>query len=179
MTEGDFAAGMARIEELLARTEQSCAPESLPVVRELVRALLEVHRVGLGELLAALEDGNPSHGEALRAAASREAVAGLLLMHDLHPDALAKRVERALREANDAGAGAAVAELVQLEGRDVRVRISGKPAAAQLLARVVERALCERAPDCAPHLDVEADAEAPPRGLVPLGRLRARSGGAA
>jgi hypothetical protein len=179
MSEGDFAAGMARLDELLARAEQCCAPESLPVVRELVRTLLEVHRVGLGELLGALEDGNPSLRERLRAAASREAVAGLLLMHDLHPDALPERVERALREASDAGAGAAVAKLVQLDGTDVRVRISGKPAAAQLLAKVVERALCERAPDCVVHLDVEASGEDSARGLVPLERLRARSGGAA
>jgi hypothetical protein len=176
--EGDFAASMARLEELLARAEQCCSPESLPVVRELVRALLEVHRVGIAELLRALDEGSPAPGDVIQAAAERRAVAGLLLMHDLHPDALATRVARALRDANAAGTGAAVAELVGIDGADVRVRISGKPAAARLLANVAERALCERAPDGAVHLDVQAEGEDFPRGLVPLERLRARSGGA-
>ena len=179
MSDANFAASMARLEELLARAEQVCPPESLSVVRELVRSLLDVHRVGLAELLRVVEAGDPASGDVLRAAAAHDAVAGLLLMHDLHPEALATRVERALRDANDAGAGAAVAELARLDGTDVHVRLSGRPAATELLARVVERVLCERAPDATLHLDVLTRGEDVPRGLVPLERLRARPGGAA
>jgi len=179
MSDEDFAAGMGRLEELIARAEESCSPESLPVVRELVRSLLDVHRIGLAELLAAIEDGARASGaDAARAAASRPAVAGLLLMHDLHPDALATRVEQALREANGASTGGATAELLRIDDLYVRVVVSGKRAAAQMLARVVERTLCERAPDATVHLDVAAAIDDDRQGgLVPLDRLRARSGG--
>lgn len=178
MNDTDFAAGMGRLEELLARTEESCAPEALPVIRELVRSLLDVHRMGLAELLGALDDANPSNVDLVRAVASRPAVAGLLLMHDLHPDALALRVEAALREANGASAGSAAAELVRLDGADVLVRISGKRAAVRVLAKIVERTLGERAPDGTLHLDVVTLDDALPENVVPITRLR-RPGGAA
>lgn len=178
MSDAEFAAGMGKLEELLARAEQCCAPETLGIVRELVRSLLEVHRLGLGELLRALEEENAATVDAVRAAAARPAVAGLLLMHELHPDALQKRVDRALRESNDAGAGAATAELLRLDGADMWVRVTGRPAAAELLAKVVERVLCERAPDGTLHLDVTAVGVDLPQNVVPLARLRARSGGA-
>ena len=170
MSAGEFAEGMSRLEGLIAEVERSCPAESLPLVRELVRALLDVHESGLRELLGALADE-----ERASLVARRPVVASLLLMHGLHPDELRVRVEGALREANDAAPGHAVAELSRLDGADVFVRIQGKASAAALLRKAVERAVCERAPDAT--LVVEERIEAGTGTLIPLERLTARSAG--
>jgi len=38
MSAGEFAEGMSRLEALVVEVERSCPAESLPLVRELVRA---------------------------------------------------------------------------------------------------------------------------------------------
>ncbi|HEX4340431.1 MAG TPA: hypothetical protein VH062_31195 [Polyangiaceae bacterium] len=182
MSADDFDAGMGRIEELVQRAETECAKDSLPLVRDLVRALLDVHRIGLGELIAALETGGTSGApELVRIVRSRPAVASLLAMHDLHPESVEARVQRALREANDVAGGRAEASLVRADGADVVVSVSGSGQSAELLVKTAERLVCEYAPDATLH--VEKHFEPDPRAnaapnLVPLSRLRAGAGGA-
>jgi hypothetical protein len=175
MTKEDFAAKMARLEGLITHVEATCPPEPLELVRELVSTLLDVHRSGLTELIAGL--GGASTGAPLpRAVVDRPTVASLLLMHDLHPDAPADRVERAVREANELASGAAHAELLSFDGAGAVVRIQGKPAGAELLGKVLDRVVTERAPDVA--LRIEAGAPQAKGNLVPISRLRERRGGA-
>jgi hypothetical protein len=176
MSAGEFAEGMSRLEALVAEVERSCPAESLPLVRELVRVLLDVHESGLRELLGVLAQAEPGE-EPARLVARHPVVASLLLMHGLHPDELRVRVERALREANDAAPGHAEAELSRLDGADVFVRIQGKASAAALLRKTVERAVCERAPDATLVVEERIEAEPAPIGtLIPLERLRPRKG---
>ena len=180
MSAGDFGDGMNRLEGLIAEVERSCPEDSLPLVRELVRLLLNVHEGGLRELLQALGEARPGEGEELvRAVVRRPVVASLLLMHGLHPDALGERVERAVREANDAAPGQAVAELSRIDGAEVFVQIRGKAAPAALLRKAVERTVCERAPDATLFVEEDVEGPAAPSGqLIPLERLRARTGSA-
>jgi hypothetical protein len=177
MSDEEFGAGMNRLEGLIAEVEQVCSRESLPLVRELVRLLLEVHQSGLRELLQALAEATPGgSGELMRVAARRPVVASLLLMHGLHPDAVGGRVERAVREANDAVPGQAVAELSRLDGANAFVRTRGKAAPLSLLRKAVERAVCERAPDATLFVEEEVEADAAPAvRLIPLERLKART----
>jgi hypothetical protein len=177
MSADDFNAGMSRLEGLIAEVERSCSRDSLPLVRELVRLLLDVHKSGLEALLGALAEAEPGGGDALmRTVARRPVVASLLLMHELHPDAFALRVEHALREANDSAPGQALARLSRIEGVDVFVHIEGKAAAAAILRKAVERVVCERAPEAILLVEEDVAAEPAPSGqLIPLSRLRART----
>ena len=175
MSHDDFEAGMTRIEELIGRVETVCSPEVLPLVRELVRSLLDVHRVGLSELLSLLEGTGKAE-----LALARPMIASLLLMHDLHPESVETRVRRAVREANDVAGGRAQAELVRSDGADVTVFLSGGAASAALLERALERLVSDHAPDATLHIEKRLDAAsaAPGPQLVPVERLRAKAGGA-
>jgi hypothetical protein len=183
LTPPEFDGSMNRLEELLAEVERLASPESLETVRELVRTLLEVHRPGLEEMLAALGTSGTSgtsgtKEEAFRALCDRPSVATLLLMHDLHPQGLHDRMKRALREAHDAAGHDARAEVWRIDGSRVFVRVHGEnPAGKRLLRRALERVALERAPDAV--LDIEGGEEPPEPGLIPVARLVSRGGKAA
>ncbi|QDY75544.1 thioredoxin [Streptomyces qinzhouensis] len=78
---------------------------------QLVRELLAFHGEGLAALVAAVPP------QALAAALDDPAAAGLLVLHDLHPEDTAARIRRALRSAAD-GPGAAAAGTVEFTGFD-------------------------------------------------------------
>jgi hypothetical protein len=130
---------MARIEELLGRLEDAPEP-ARSGARQVVSALLEVHRVALAGIVGRL-DGNPA---ALRACLEDELIASVLILHDLHPDPLEVRVERALDRAR-AQLGASL-ELVSVEEGRVRVRFSSEGPLSPM-RRAVEEMICQTAPD--------------------------------
>ena len=124
---------MARIEELLGKLEAAPEP-ARSGAREVVAAVLEVHRAALARLVEKLDAG------ALRACLEDELVASVLILHDLHPDPLAVRVERALGQLDPS------LELVSVEEGQVRVRAAG---ASPAVRRAVEETVCQAAPDAA------------------------------
>jgi Fe-S cluster biogenesis protein NfuA len=71
-----------------------------PVVRdraeELVRAVLELHGAGLERLLSIVDSGGALTDDTVRALGEDELVAGLLVLHGLHPEPVARRVATAL-----------------------------------------------------------------------------------
>ena len=76
----------ARIEELVGALQGSADDEARASARELVALVLELHGTAWAKLLALL-DGD-SQREALRGALLAEpAIAEILLLHGLHPDA--------------------------------------------------------------------------------------------
>ncbi|MFJ8790695.1 hypothetical protein [Streptomyces sp. NPDC102462] len=83
-----------RIEEVLDRLSGTTDPAAAAAAEELVRSLMEFYGAGLArilELLSAPEDrprAEALFGDAL--------VASLLLLHDLHPEDLTTRIDRAL-----------------------------------------------------------------------------------
>jgi hypothetical protein len=173
----EFQGAMNRLEELLAEVERGASPESLETVRELVRTLLEVHRPGLEEMLAALGTSGMKE-EGMQALCDQPSVATLLLMHDLHPQALDVRMKRALREAHDAAGHDARAEVLRIDGNRVFIRVLGENrAGTRLLRRALERMALVRAPDAV--LDIEGGEEPPEPGLIPAARLFSRGGTAA
>ncbi|MGW3954726.1 hypothetical protein ACWEKM_28190 [Streptomyces sp. NPDC004752] len=83
-----------RIEEVLDRLSATADPAAVAAAEELVRCLMEFYGAGLArilELLSAPEDRR--RAEALL---GDELVASLLLLHDLHPEDLNTRIDRAL-----------------------------------------------------------------------------------
>ncbi|EDY51986.1 conserved hypothetical protein, partial [Streptomyces clavuligerus] len=83
----------ARVQRALDRLTDDTAREA---GEELVRALLALHGDGLDRLVRALPQG------ALGRALDDPAVAGLLTLHDLHPEPVGTRIGRAL-DATGAG----------------------------------------------------------------------------
>jgi Fe-S cluster biogenesis protein NfuA len=109
---------LARIDDLLERVEGAPGP-SAQAALDAVRALTEVY----GEALArVLDRAAPPLAEAM---ADDELLGHLMVLHEIHPEPLQKRVARAvqgLRPAVQASGGDV--ELVGIEGSVARVRLT-------------------------------------------------------
>lgn len=139
---GDFQARMGRVEGLLAQVEGLPDEGAREAVRELVRALMDLHGAGLARILEL--SGRP----AIEAFAADGLVASLLMLYDLHPLGLEVRVRSALDTARPfLRARRADVELVSLEQGALRLRLVGGGGGE--LARAVEEAVYAAAPDVA------------------------------
>ena len=79
-----------RIDVLLDEVQRRADPALAAKVEELVRAVLALHGAGLEQLLNLLDEPQ------VRQLVGDDLVAGLLLLHDLHPDDVATRIQHAL-----------------------------------------------------------------------------------
>jgi hypothetical protein len=145
----DVSGQMFRIRELI----QGLAAVDDPArnaARELVRAVLEVHRAALAKLLATMARDSAGYAACL----ADDLVASLLALHDLHPDPLAVRVERALGQVRSGLPTGATIGLVAADERRIRVRVVAPVESLAGARRAVEEALCRAAPDC-PSVQIE------------------------
>lgn len=87
-----------RVEEVLDRIAQRHDPEITASAEELVSVLMDFYGAGLARIVHLLDRGGNREGDGgPRAALLRdELVASLLVLHDLHPEDVATRIERAL-----------------------------------------------------------------------------------
>ncbi|TCC03730.1 NifU family protein [Kribbella soli] len=90
MDRHDVQALSERIDVLLDEVQRSADPALTRKVEELVRAVLTLHGAGLEQLLNLLDEPQ------VRQLVGDDLVAGLLLLHDLHPDDVATRIQGAL-----------------------------------------------------------------------------------
>ena len=79
-----------RIDVLLDEVQRRADPAVALKVEELIRAVLTLHGAGLEQLLNLLDEPQ------VRQLVGDDLVAGLLLLHDLHPDDVATRIQGAL-----------------------------------------------------------------------------------
>lgn len=163
------AAGEDRIEALLGQVRGMVSPPAWSRVEELIRALLELHRDGLSRALALLGEAGASGAELLERLAGDPTVAGLLLIHDLHPDDLESRIRKALARVRpylDSHGGDV--ELVAIDAAQgaVRLRMKGScdgcPSSALTVKLAVQGAIQELAPEIE-RFEVDGVADAPPR----------------
>jgi hypothetical protein len=158
-----------RIEELVARIE-SLDPAAQSHARELLDAVLELHRRGLARAAEALA------GAGLLESIAREpAVSAILLLHDLHPLGVEERARAAVERARShlAVEGCTV-ELLSVEDGVARVRLdrsTGHHSSAEELRTSLRDAIWAEAPELS---DVVIEGQvAPGRNEVPLVQLRA------
>lgn len=90
MDRRDAQALSERIDVLLDEVQRRAEPEVTEKVEELVRAVLSLHGAGLEQLLARLDEPQ------VRGLLEDHLVTGMLLLHDLHPDDVATRIQGAL-----------------------------------------------------------------------------------
>ncbi|MFJ5836877.1 hypothetical protein ACIQGO_08925 [Streptomyces shenzhenensis] len=90
-----------RIEEMLDRLAATADPAAVAAAEELVRSLMEFYGAGLARILELLSA--PEDGRRAQTLFGDELVASLLLLHDLHPEDLNARIDRALHSIGGVG----------------------------------------------------------------------------
>lgn len=142
----EFHARLQRLETLLHEVERWTDPAAQEHLREIVQAILDLHRAGLERMLERLD------AAILDACAGDEVAAGMLLLHGLHPLDLEARVRQALQEVRPAlhRHGGDV-ELLEVRDGIVRLRLEGNchgcPSSAATMRQTVEEAIVGKAPD--------------------------------
>jgi Fe-S cluster biogenesis protein NfuA len=173
----EFQAMLQRLDDLVREVERFPDPDSQDHAREIVRTLLDLHGTALERLLGHVRDSGEGGAAALDACARDDVVAGLLLLHGLHPDDLETRVLRALEQVRPAlrSHGGNV-ELVDVRDGVVRLRMLGSchrcPSSALTMKQTIEEAILARAPDVT-AIDVEGEGGAGDDrpAVTPVGRV--------
>jgi len=162
--EGAIEQRLGRIEALLQNLERLASPEAGAAARELVTLLLEMHGAGLARMIELIpltlpsppsdggegqKRGDEARRELLASWASDKLVAGILLLHGLHPVDLATRVRAALEGVqSDLRAHGAEVEVVDIVDGVVRLRLhENGTGAPRVLRTILEQILGETAPD--------------------------------
>jgi Fe-S cluster biogenesis protein NfuA len=162
----DFQARLERLDALLRQVEQLGDPAARARTREIVQTVLDLHAVGLGRLLEHLAEAGDAGRRVLDACAGDNLVAGMLLLHELHPLDLEARVRQALDGVRPylRSHGGNV-ELLGVADGVVRLRLQGSchscPSSAVTMQQTIEEAIYGRAPDVT-AIEVEGLAEEPP-----------------
>lgn len=133
----------ATVERLLDALATNAGPAAARYGEQLVRALIELYGVGLARMV---ELADP---QALSRFAADRAVAGLLILHDLHPEGTEQRVREALQRLRPyLGRHGGEVELLGVTGTVARVRIGGGcPSSTTALQEAIERAVAAAAPE--------------------------------
>jgi Fe-S cluster biogenesis protein NfuA len=161
----EFRAQMERLDALLQEVDHLADPQARDDVRELVRAVLDLHGAGLARVLDHLGDAGAA-GDAIRDDLARdEVVGGLFLLHGLHPLDFEARVLGALEQVRPRlrAHGGGVELLGAVDGV-VRLRLTGNchgcPSSAATMRQTVEEAILGQAPD-AVAIEVEGESVRP------------------
>ena len=149
--ESEFPRGIGRIEELIQAVEGSADPAARDHARELARAILDLHGMGLCKMVEFIaQAGGP--GRAILDACTRDdLVRSLLLLHNLHPQGQEARVQQVLAQLQPLllQHGADL-KLVGVADGLVRLQTWGGNRGTPLppaLSRLVEGAILEAMPD--------------------------------
>jgi Fe-S cluster biogenesis protein NfuA/nitrite reductase/ring-hydroxylating ferredoxin subunit len=175
----DLAEVGARIDRLLGELAANGDPATVERAEEVVRLLMELYGAGLERVLDIVA-ADADAGERLRGAlAGDEVVAGLLILHGIHPLSLDERIGRALEEVRPyLGSHAGGVAFLGVDADDVvHLRLEGScdgcPSSTVTVKLAIERALLEAAPEIAGvHVEGQVEEDPTPRGLVqiqPLG----------
>jgi Fe-S cluster biogenesis protein NfuA/nitrite reductase/ring-hydroxylating ferredoxin subunit len=178
--DGDDARTLsARLDALLEGLEDLPDPDVARRVDELVGAIVELYGVGLEHMVRAIdtEEGGTAR---LRRLAEDDLVAHLLLLHDLHPDDVDTRVQRALDEVRPyLGSHAGGIDYLGVDADGVaHLRLEGScdgcPSSSVTVNLAVERAVLEAAPEVA---SVAVEGMVNPADTLPLLQIQPFRGG--
>ncbi len=148
----EFQAELQRLDTLLEEIERWADPQAQAQVREIVQAILSLHGAGLESLLGHLKSAGESGRPVLDACTRDPLVAGLLLLHGLHPQGVEERVRAALEEVRPAlRAHGGNVELVEVREGVVRLRLQGSchscPSSTVTMQQTIEQAILGKAPE--------------------------------
>ena len=150
---------MTKIEQLADSLAALTDRASRETAQSLVAAILELHGTALERLLQIVFHSGPEGQKLIRTFAEDQLVAGLLVLHNLHPDPIEVRVQAAAANLN------VRLESVTITGSAVRVRIHENNVR---LIEEVKAVIRDAAPD-ATEILLESSVT---HGFVPLSALR-------
>lgn len=160
-----------RIETLLDQLTQSAPQPVVDRVEELLSSVMAMYGDALGKFLDSVDE------EGRRALANDSAVGPLLVLHDLHPDDVDTRVQRALdtiRPYLGSHAGGVSLSSVDAEGV-VHLRLEGScdgcPSSALTVTNAIENAVLSACPDVV-AVQAEGVVESPEPGLLQIQSFR-------
>jgi Fe-S cluster biogenesis protein NfuA len=148
---GEFRVQSERVEKLAAKLDQGGDPEVRAAALELVQSVVELHGAALQRLIDKCLD-TPQGEQVLAAALEDNLVAGMFLLHSLHPDDIETRVVHGLEAVRPyLKSHGGDCELVSVRDGIVRLKLHGTcgscPSSSLTLKNAVEEALYEAAPD--------------------------------
>ena len=147
----DLRSAGDRIAELLDDLHARGDPRAAAEVDEVLRLVTDLYGAALAVVVDAVTERAP---ELLEVMVGDDLVASLLVVHDLHPQSLRRRVEGALASVRPMlaahGGGVELVDVDQGTGA-LRLRLSGScdgcPSSALTLRNAVEAAIVAAAPD--------------------------------
>ncbi len=148
----EFQGRVERLDALLQEAERFADPTVQKRVREIVQVILDLHGFGLERLLEHVTERGADGRAVLEACAADDIVAGLLLLHGLHPLDLEARLHQALESVRPylQSHGGNV-ELLGIQEGIVRLRLQGSchscPSSAVTMQQTVEEAIYAKAPE--------------------------------
>jgi Fe-S cluster biogenesis protein NfuA len=159
------------LETQLRRLETIVDPASRSTATDLVASVLRFHTAALERMLE-LINGNDNKGPILEGFDRDPLIRSVLLVHDLHPQTLATRVQRAIADVEPTlrKRGARV-ELIEADEERVLVRISGGEPGRGTFAPAVEKVIRSSVPEAVNIIVEDTAAPAPASGFVPLEKL--------
>jgi Fe-S cluster biogenesis protein NfuA len=136
-----------RVEALLTELGEAAGPVVAGRAEELVRALVELYGAGLARILELAGE----HPDLVTRLTEDPLVAGLLVLHDLHPTDTDQRVRQALERVRpQLGRHAGDVELLEVGAEAVRLRLTGNcdgcPSSALTVRQAIETAILAAAP---------------------------------
>ena len=140
-----------QIEQLLDELQATADPRTYERAAELLRLVSELYGAGLARVVELAQDRDDGFVESL---VSDDLVASLLVVHGLHPEALAARIEGALTKVRPLlGSHGGDVELLDIDADAgaVRLRLLGScdgcPSSSITLQMAVEGAITAAAPE--------------------------------
>jgi len=141
-----------------------------------LQAVLDFHAAALERVLEIAAQSGPDGTAIIDRIAADDLTSSMLLLHDLHPEELATRLERAIEKLQEAfrSLGGRVS-LIGIEGETVRLQFDSArtwPGAA--VKSSIEKTIFQAAPEIG-KVVIEGLNELPPADFVPVSDLLAGS----
>lgn len=159
----EFQGRLGHLDALLREAEQLADPAARSRLQQIVQALLDLHGAALERLLEHVTGAGEAGRGILDACARDDVVAGLLLLHGLHPLDLEERLRRALDGVRPylLSHGGNV-ELIEVRDGMVRLRLQRSchqcPSSSVTMQQTVEEAIYGKVPEVT-AVEVEGMAE--------------------
>ncbi len=171
----EFQAGLERLDGLLQEAERFSDPAVQAYARALVGAVLDLHAAALGRLLQHLEEEGEVGRRILDACIRDDVVAGLLMLHGLHPLDLEQRIRQALADVQPyLHSHGGDVELLEVSEGVIRLRLQGSchgcPSSSLTMRQTIEQAILARAPEVT-WVEVEGLTDEAPAPMPDAARL--------
>jgi hypothetical protein len=163
-----------KIEELVRQAESIADANARTITVDLLRAVLDFHAAGTERMMDIIFEAGPAGEAIVDKIAADDLTSSLLLLHDLHPDDLETRINRAVQKLQEVFHSLGVKlSLVAIEEASVRLHFESQRAwSGPPVKTSVEKAIFQAAPEINTVI-LEGLKETPPVDFVPISDLLA------